>query len=102
MHEDVRAIVGALPGWEHVRMEETDAMHDADQQLAEALAAERESLSTECRVDAARLEHLLAPDFRDFGTSGGEFGFDGTAARTGRCSTTRARSLLVDRQTRLP
>lgn len=62
-------------------MEETDAMHDADQQIAEALAAERETLSTECRVDAARLEQLLAPDFHEFGTSGGEFGFDGTAAR---------------------
>jgi hypothetical protein len=76
-----KALVGALPGWEHVRMEGTGAMPDADEQIAEALAAERESLSTECRVDAARLEQLLAPDFHEFGASGGEHGFEGAAAR---------------------
>jgi len=53
----------------------------ADQQIAEAMAAERESLRPECRADAARLERLLAPDFHEFGTSGGEIGYEGTAAR---------------------
>ena len=53
----------------------------AEQQIAEAMAAEHESLSVECRTDAARLERLLAPDFHEFGSSGGEFGYAGTAAR---------------------
>jgi hypothetical protein len=52
----------------------------ADQQIAEAMAAERESLSPECRADPARMEQLLAPDFHEFGASGGELGFEGTAA----------------------
>ena len=56
------------------------AGHDsADQQIAEAAAAEYESLSLECRADAARLGRLLAPDFHEFGTSGREYGYEGTA-----------------------
>ena len=56
------------------------AGHDsADQQIAEAVAAERESLSPECRADAARLGRLLAPDFHEFGASGAEYGYEGTA-----------------------
>src|SRR5947207_2577454 len=43
------------------------------------MAAERESLSLECRANAARLERLLAPDFHVFGASGGQSGFEGTA-----------------------
>jgi hypothetical protein len=53
----------------------------AEQQIAEAIAAERESLSPQCRADAARLERLLAPDFHEFGASGGELVFSGTAER---------------------
>lgn len=58
--------------------------HDAadgsdDRQVAEAIAAEQESLSLECRVDPARLRTLLAPDFHEFGASGGELEFEGTA-----------------------
>jgi hypothetical protein len=53
----------------------------ADDQIAEAIAAERESLSPGCRADAARFERLLAPDLHEFGTSGGEIGYEGTAAR---------------------
>lgn len=52
----------------------------ADQQIAEVIAAERESLNPECRADPACMEQLLAPDFHEFGASGGEFGFEGTAA----------------------
>jgi hypothetical protein len=52
----------------------------AGEQIAEAMAAERESLSPECRADAARLDRLLAPDFHEFGASGREYGYDGTAA----------------------
>ena len=48
-------------------------------QIAQAVAAERESLSPECRADAARLVRLLAPDFHEFGASGAEYGYEGTA-----------------------
>jgi len=51
----------------------------AGQQIDEAIAAERKSLSPECRASPACLEALLAPDFHEFGASGGELGFDGTA-----------------------
>jgi hypothetical protein len=58
------------------------AGHDsANQQIAEAVAAEHESLSPECRADAARLGRLLAPDFHEFGASGAEYGYEGTAER---------------------
>jgi hypothetical protein len=53
--------------------------HAADRQVAEAVAAEYESLSLECRTDAARFERLLAPDFHEFGASGGEIGYERTA-----------------------
>ena len=53
----------------------------ADEQIAAAMAAEHESLSPECRADPARFERLLAPDFHEFGASGAEFGYEGTAAR---------------------
>jgi ribonuclease HI len=53
----------------------------ADPQIAEAMAAEHETLSLECRTDAARLERLLAPDFHEFGASGREYFYEGTAAR---------------------
>jgi ribonuclease HI len=52
----------------------------ADRQIAEAVAAERESLSLACRADPCRFEQLLAPDFHEFGRSGGEIGYEGTAA----------------------
>lgn len=53
----------------------------ADQQIAEATAAELESLSIACRSDATRMDRLLAPDFHEFGASGGELGYDGLAER---------------------
>jgi hypothetical protein len=56
----------------------------ADRQVAEAIAAERESLSLECRADAPRFERLLAPDFHEFGASGGEIGYSGTAELVAR------------------
>jgi hypothetical protein len=62
-------------------MDQTTGQPPADQQIAEATAAERESLSLECRADPARLERLLAPGFHEFGTSGDEIGYEGTAAR---------------------
>ena len=52
---------------------------EAERQIAAALAGELESLSVECRSDPRRLERLLAPDFHEFGASGGELGFAGTA-----------------------
>jgi ribonuclease HI len=51
----------------------------AERQVAAAVAAELESLSVECRSDPRRLARLLAPDFHEFGASGGELGFAGTA-----------------------
>ena len=62
-------------------MEDVTAHAPADQQVAQATAAELESLSLECRADAARFSRLLAPDFLEFGTSGTEIGYEGTAAR---------------------
>jgi ribonuclease HI len=59
-------------------MDQTAAASSADQ-IAEAMAAEHESLSPECRADAARLGRLLAPDFHEFGASGAEYGYEGTA-----------------------
>jgi hypothetical protein len=67
-------------GCEHGPMDKTDRQAATDLQIAEAMAAEHESLSPECRADAARFGLLLAPDFHEFGTSGGEFGYEGTAA----------------------
>ncbi|MGV9366848.1 nuclear transport factor 2 family protein [Amycolatopsis sp. NPDC003731] len=49
---------------------------DEQGQVAEALAAERESLRPGCRADTARFARLLAPDFHEFGKSGGEFGHE--------------------------
>jgi hypothetical protein len=60
-------------------MDRTAGGDSADQQIAEAVAAERESLSPECRADADRLRRLLAPDFHEFGSSGREYGYAGTA-----------------------
>jgi hypothetical protein len=60
-------------------MDRTAGGDSADPQIAEAVAAERESLSPECRADAARLGRLLAPDFHEFGSSGREYGYEGTA-----------------------
>jgi hypothetical protein len=54
---------------------------NADQQIAAAVAAEHESLSPECRADAGRLARLLAPDFHEFGASGAEYRYAGTAER---------------------
>src|SRR5712691_12055667 len=62
-------------------MDQTTGQACTDQQIAEGTAAELESLSLECRIDPARLERLLAPDFHEFGTSGGQIGYEGTAAR---------------------
>jgi hypothetical protein len=58
-----------------------EKVHDGadDPQVAEAIAAEQESLSVECRADPARLRRLLAPDFHEFGASGGELEYEGTA-----------------------
>ena len=62
-------------------MEQTTGPASAEQQIAQAMAAEHESLSLECRADAARLDRLLAPDFHEFGASGREYRKEGTAAR---------------------
>jgi hypothetical protein len=67
-----------------------------DDQIAEAMAAERESLSIECRVDAARLARLLAPDFHEFGSSGGEWEFAGTAALVAAATDPDGEPITVD------
>jgi ribonuclease HI len=68
----------------------------ADQQVAEALAAEYESLSLECRADPARLEPLLAPDFHEFGASGGELGYEGTAERVAESTDSDGEPIKVE------
>jgi hypothetical protein len=62
-------------------VDEVTGQAAVDEQIAAAMAAERESLSPECRADAARLGRLLAPDFHEFGASGAEIGYEGTAER---------------------
>ncbi|WP_408896835.1 DUF4440 domain-containing protein [Nocardioides sp. R1-1] len=49
--------------------------------VADALAAELETLSRECRLDAARLDSFLSEDFHEFGASGVEVVKAGTAER---------------------
>ena len=75
--------------------ERTVAVGGAAQQIAEVISAERESLSLECRADSARLERLLAPDFHEFGTSGGEIGYEGTAARVAAATDLGAEPIRV-------
>lgn len=77
-------------------MNQSAAQTAADGQVAEAMLAERESLSLECRADAARLERLLAPDFHEFGTSGGELGYEGTAARVAEATDPTGEPILVE------
>ncbi len=67
-----------------------------DQQIAEAEAAERETLSPECRASPARLEALLAPDFHEFGASGGELGFAGTAALVAAATDPDGAPIMVE------
>jgi RimJ/RimL family protein N-acetyltransferase len=68
-----------VPNGPAVGQNAADRQADADQQVAEAIAAEYESLSPACRADASCLERLLAPDFHEFGASGGELGRESTA-----------------------
>jgi hypothetical protein len=68
----------------------------AEEQIAEAMAAERESLSPGCRADAARFGRLLAPDLHEFGTSGGEIGYEGTAARVAAETDPDAEPIMVE------
>jgi len=68
----------------------------AGRQIAEVMSAERESLRAQCRADAARLERLVAPDFHEFGTSGGEIGYEGTAARFAEETDPHGEPILVE------
>ena len=72
---------------EHRHMDQAAGHSSADQQIAEAMAAEHESLSPGCRADAARLGRLLAPDFHEFGASGREYGYEGTAEMVAAASS---------------
>ena len=69
----------------------------ADRQVAEAIAADYESLSLACRADAARLERLLAPDFHEFGASGGEIGYEGTAELVAESTDPDGEPIKVER-----
>ncbi len=51
----------------------------ASEQIEQAIAAERETLSPEYRADPARLAAFLADDFHEFGASGGELVREGVA-----------------------
>jgi hypothetical protein len=67
-----------------------------DQQIAAAMAAEHESLSPECRADASRLGRLLAPDFHEFGASGSEIGYEGTAERVAAATDPDGEPIMVE------
>lgn len=86
----------SLLGCEHCYMEQAAGCSTADQQVAEAIAAERESLSLGCRADATRLDRLLAPDFHEFGASGDEFGYEGLAARVAAATDLSAEPITVE------
>jgi ribonuclease HI len=68
-----------------------------DPQVAEALAAEYETLSPHCRADADRLRGFLAPDFHEFGASGAEVVFEGTAERVAACTDPDGEPFEVER-----
>ena len=76
-------------------MDQNAGGDSADQQIAEAVAAEHESLSPECRADAARFGRLLAPDFHEFGASGAEYGYAGTAAKVAAAMTAADEPITV-------
>jgi hypothetical protein len=77
----LKAVARPTTCWKHRRMDQTTGQDSAEQQIAVAMAAEHESLNPRCRADPARFERLLAADFHEFGSSGGEIGYEGTAAR---------------------
>jgi hypothetical protein len=77
-------------------MDQTAGHESADEQIAEAMAAEHESLSPECRADAARLGRLLAPDFHEFGASGAEYGYAGTAERVAAAASAGDEPITVE------
>ncbi|MFE1442615.1 DUF4440 domain-containing protein [Streptomyces sp. NPDC058739] len=68
-----------------------------DPQVAEAIAAEYETLSPACRADADRLRSFLAPDFHEFGASGGEIVFEGTAERVASDADPEGEPIAVER-----
>jgi hypothetical protein len=77
-------------------MDKTDQQAATDLQIAEAMAAEHESLSPECRADVQRFGQLLAPDFHEFGASGGELGYEGTAALVAAATDVDAEPIKVE------
>jgi ribonuclease HI len=68
-----------------------------DPQVAEVLAAERETLSPGCRADPRRLATFLAPDFHEFGSSGSEVGLEGTAERVASDTDPAGEPITVER-----
>ena len=76
-------------------MDQTVRHGTAEEQIAEAVAAEYESLSPACRADAARFGRLLAPDFHEFGASGAEYGYAGTAAKVAAAMTAADEPITV-------
>jgi hypothetical protein len=77
-------------------MGEVTGQAAADQQIAAAMAAERESLSLECRAGAARFGRLLAPDFHEFGASGCEIGYEGTAEQVAAATDPDGEPITVE------
>jgi hypothetical protein len=77
-------------------MDEAPGQDAAEEQIAAAMAAERESLSLECRADPARLGRLLAPDFHEFGASGAEIGYEGTAERVAAATDPDGEPIMVE------
>lgn len=72
--------------------------HDlaVDDQIRAAVRAELETLSADCRRDAARLDAFLADDFHEYGRSGGEHVKVGTAVRVAQRSGESGADLEVE------
>ncbi|OEJ98378.1 nuclear transport factor 2 family protein [Streptomyces thermolilacinus] len=68
-----------------------------DPQVTEALAAELETLTPACRADAGRLRRYLAPDFHEFGASGVEVVFEGTAERVAAYTDPEGEPIRIER-----
>lgn len=74
-------LAGSTGGAADPKPDAEEAPSSAGEQIAQATAAERLSLSPECRADPACLRRLLSPDFHEFGASGGAFDYAGALAR---------------------
>ena len=65
--------------------------------MNEGLAAERRTLSLECRADPNCLDSYLAEDFHEYGASGTDINRSGTAARLARTTDPTGPAIAIER-----